>query len=137
MPLKCDICMKAIPKGSGYALTTTQVTSTPAYWKYAFTHQWSYVGESTKFLGVTIKPEEAIEGIVRQLCSSRTPWLVCDSCIELFEVDRESCATLAKRYTAEMPRGWKQKTGPGDNIAAFFAAKKAYQSVFKKWWQFW
>lgn len=36
MALKCDICLKTVPRGKGYALTTSQVVYNRTYWEYAF-----------------------------------------------------------------------------------------------------
>jgi len=130
MARKCDVCLKTIPRNRGYALTTTQVATTPAYWEYAFTHQWAYVGKQVKLLDVTIQAGETLENLVQMVASDYTPWLICDSCIKLFKVDRNQCLKLAKHFTAEMPNGWQQITGPGDLKETFSAAKKAYRSVF-------
>ena len=129
--LKCDICLEPVPTG-GYALTTTQVVTTSAYWEYAFTHQWAYIGRwtpSTQFLGKTIDINEVIQGTARQMSESPTPWLICDSCIQMFTVDKKYCANLADRFSREMPGGWKQITGPANFHEALAAASKAYQII--------
>ncbi len=129
MPLKCDICLNNVPKGKGYALTTTQVVNNPAYWEYAFTHQWAYMRKPVKMLGETIGPSEVLPGVVQQVSSSNTPWLVCETCIKLFNVDNEKCATLAARFSKEMPNGWKQNTGSASYGKALAVATEVLQSV--------
>jgi len=131
MAMKCDVCLKSVPKGRAYALTTTQVATTPTFWEYLFTHQWAYVGKPVEFLGTTIEPSETLAGLVQQVSSSQTPWLVCDTCIRLFNVDRNACKDRAKRFTAEMPNGWRQLTGPADFQRTLAAAKKSYRSLFQ------
>ena len=61
MGLMCDICLKPVPEGHGYALTTTEVSTTVAYWEYAFTHQWSYVSKMVD------SSEISSRGILREL----------------------------------------------------------------------
>ena len=131
MALKCDICLNTVPKGKGYALTTTQVVNNPAYWEYAFTHQWAYIRKPVKMLGETIEPSEVLPGVVQQVSSSHTPWLVCESCIKLFDVDNEECATLAARYSKEMPDGWKQNTGSANYSKALAVATEVLRSGSK------
>jgi hypothetical protein len=129
MSLKCDICLRRVRAGTGYALTTKQVVTNPTYWEYAFKHQWSYVGKSVDSLGVS--SQEVLRSLAQQMASSGTPWLVCDSCIELFKVDRERTHELATRFTAEMPTGWRQTTGTASPETALTAARKGFQLAFK------
>lgn len=132
MALKCDVCLKPVPKSRGYALTTTQVTTAPAYWEYAFTHQWAYVGKSVGSLGFTTQEVgDVLANLAQQISSSQTPWVVCDTCIRLFSVDLSTCLERAKRFSAQMPNGWQQLTGPADLQRTLAAAKKAYRSVFQ------
>ncbi len=131
--MQCDICLEPVPKGMGYALTTTQVVTEPGYWEYAFNHQWAYMGnwgKSQSIAGETIKTAEVLEQIVDQMSRNNTPWLVCDSCIEIFNVDKDLALAQAKRFTAEMPDGWEQITGSADYEQTLAVAQKAYSSVF-------
>ena len=84
-----------------------------------------------KMLGETIKPSEVLPGVVQQVSSSHTPWLVCETCIKLFDVDKEKCASLAVRYSREMPDGWKQNTGSANYSKALAVATEILQSGSK------
>ena len=76
----CDICSKETNIEDSYILTTEQVTLDMAYWEYAFTHQWSYMG--------SMDPEGRTLGeVVQNQARHDSGWSICSDCIELFDVD--------------------------------------------------
>jgi len=133
MALVCDICSQKVRAGTGYALTTKQVVTDPGYWEYAFQHQWAYIGKTHEFLGEKIDGAEALAGTVSNQAGNRTPWLVCDKCIEIFEVDRARARKLAKKFWSApnvMRTGWKQDTGDAPFGKSLEAAVEAWIKVF-------
>jgi hypothetical protein len=85
VPEECDVC--SLSKDFFTNLAPLQVLSTPAYWAYAFTHQWSYViswKDRIKVQGVTVKKSEVIESIVRQMGNTIGYWRICNRCMPMF-----------------------------------------------------
>ena len=124
---RCDVCDKEMNFEDGYILTTTQVTTSEAYWEFAFTHQWSYIH--------SFDPEgNTIAMLVRQQGGQRTGWLLCESCIRLFNVDRNA----AKEYTrsalnlADPGKYIPPGGGPANIQAVALAAAKAWKKLYGK-----
>lgn len=135
MALVCDICNQEVRAGTGYALTTKQVVTNPKYWEYAFGHQWAYLGEMHEFLGEKMEGVEALAGTVSTQASNRTPWLVCDKCIDIFQVDRTRAQELAKKLWSApnaTRTGWKQDTGDAPFDKSLEAAAEAWIKIFRK-----
>jgi len=65
----------------GFVLTTTEVAQNKEYWKYAFTHSWSYVHDM----------DPTGKGMLLQLAQRQatmdTGWLVCKDCAAKFQFD--------------------------------------------------
>ena len=135
MALVCDICNQEVRARTGYALTTEQVVTNPKYWEYAFRHQWAYLGEMHEFLGRKMEGVEALAGTVSTQASNRTPWLVCDDCIDIFRLDRTKAQELARKLwsTPDATRtGWKQDTGDAPFDQSLEAAARAWLTIFRK-----
>lgn len=82
--LKCDVCGAKTRRKDGYALTTTQVTTSSRYWSFIFK-------------GLPTSPESVMMRmkIPKEQASSQTPWLVCESCSGMFEFDRANAKECA------------------------------------------
>jgi hypothetical protein len=88
----CDVCNRVLSKGEGYCLSTRQVVMECRYWEHTFTHLWNYLG--------TIDPEgRTLPMIVAQQGNQDSAWLVCDSCIGLFQaVDRSRSRAICQQW---------------------------------------
>ena len=124
---RCDVCNKEMNFEDGYVLSTTQVTTSEAYWEFAFTHQWSYVH--------SMDPDgNTIAMLVRQQGGQKTGWLLCESCTRLFNVDRNA----AKEYTrsalslADPGKYIPPGGGPANIQAVALAAAKAWKKLYGK-----
>lgn len=88
----CDVCNRVVSKGEGHCLSTRQVVMESRYWEHTFTHSWNYLG--------SIDPEgRTLPMIVAQQGGQDSAWLVCNSCISLFQaVDRSSSRAICQEW---------------------------------------
>ncbi len=117
----CDVCNQQMEHADGFVLTTTEVTQNSAYWKHAFTHQWSYIHDQDPS-GKTI-----LMLLAQRQSSLDTGWLLCESCSKKFTFDREA----AKRRVAETIADPNRKYGAAQYSGLVLqAAMKAWNEVF-------
>ncbi len=95
----CDICSRKVLKPQGYLLTTTQVVATAAYWQFYFKQHKSRLAE----LGVSSFSEFCCNPLARASCGAMiarqsTAWMVCDRCIEMFDVNRDLAESNARQW---------------------------------------
>lgn len=122
---RCPITKEQIEKGFGYLLTTAQVVESKKYWDMIMTEP-----ETLSYSVSHFKNQESgtrMRSLIFEKYSSvEKPWMISDSCINLFEnIDRTSARELAKR--------WWESAGsfaPEDAGPALQALEPAtYQSV--------
>ena len=123
----CDVCLRKMQPGEGYVLTTRQVVTVPAYWRWLF---------ENGPVPVSAMPRETagkmLEQLIRQQCGQVTGWMTCERCITRFpHVDRNQ----AREYAAEFwrPEGEPKYSPPGggpvDPYHALGAAEEAWKAV--------
>ncbi len=118
--MNCDICSKAMKRGQGYILSTSQVVYDPGYWKRAF-----------KLLPNTAEQvERALPGFLRQMSSSESDWVVCEDCMAFLKADRSKAAKHFQDYAKTGKRPSLQDTGPADSGRAAFVASGAFEAMF-------
>jgi hypothetical protein len=89
----CDICNKELANLEGFLLTTEQVVTTPAYWQKTFS------GPMGGLLAAAAGSEQAFKAqIANQMASQRSPWMICERCIDLFSIDRQKAKDYAQRW---------------------------------------
>lgn len=80
----CDVCSRPTAAAEGFVLTTTEVASSPAYWKQQLVKYRPVLRELES-------DEERARYLAqrsRELADSPTGWLVCPACTHLFDFDR-------------------------------------------------
>ena len=82
--LTCDVCNSISLQDQGYALTTTQVTTSTRYWEYILSKVASPLEKN--MLLVTMPETQA---------KSPTAWFVCESCSSMFDFDRTESREFA------------------------------------------
>ena len=144
----CDICNGKVTSPDGYLLTTKEVVSTPKYWQ----HYYRYHKGEFKAMGVLSFEDFCHNPLMRASCvntvaGQRTPWMACENCISMFDVDREKTRVYARQW-------WQNKAfqppgnGPallseinmGDARLIFPMAgtgKPFAIEPTRKWWEFW
>lgn len=144
----CDICNGKVTSPDGYLLTTKEVISTPRYWR----HYYQYHKSQLVSMGVLSYEDFCRNPLLRAsfvnaVAGQRTPWMTCENCISMFEVDREKARAYAKQW-------WQKKTfqPPGTGPASLFeinmgdagmmfptagTGKPSAIEPTRKWWEFW
>jgi hypothetical protein len=109
-----DVCSRGVETGTAYILRTAEIVSAPRYWEQNF--------KTLQELGQEVTGGTVLQ-LVNQLSAMSSPWIVCDRCIELFEVDR---ATARERASTYWSKGKTPAGGAGDPGAARKAALTAF-----------
>ena len=109
---RCPITKEPIDKGFGYLLTTAQVISSSKYWDMIMTEP-----ETLSYTVSHFKSEvngTHIRSLIFEKYSSiEKPWMVSDSCINLFEeVDKEKAKEDAKRWWDDDGQFIPENSGP-------------------------
>lgn len=109
IPTVCDICSRGVNPSDCYALTTREVTTNYKYWLYM-------LETNTTF------DDELLAMAVQQQAMQQSGWLVCESCSDMFDFDKN----LARDYARRMvdPPG----SGPVDVQDAAVAAAAAWKA---------
>ncbi len=100
---RCPITKEQIDKGYGYLLTTAQIVSSEKYWDMIMTEP-----ETLSYTMSHFKNEEngtRMRSLIFEKYSSiDKPWMVSDSCMNLFE-------TIDKGSARENAKQWWEKEG--------------------------
>ena len=95
---RCPITKEQIESGFGYLLTTSQVIASKKYWDMIMTEP-----ETLSYSVSHFKNQESgtrMRSLIFEKYSSvEKPWMISDSCINLFEnIDRGSARANAKKW---------------------------------------
>lgn len=94
---RCPITKESIEAGFGYLLTTSQIVSSKKYWDMIMTEP-----ETMSYTVSHFKNQESgthMRNLIFEKYSSvGKPWMVSDSCINLFEVDKANARAYAKKW---------------------------------------
>jgi hypothetical protein len=95
---RCPITKEQIESGFGYLLTTAQVIASKKYWDMIMTEP-----ETMSYSVSHFKNQESgtrMRSLIFEKYSSvEKPWMISDSCINLFEnIDRKQAKEMAKRW---------------------------------------
>jgi hypothetical protein len=95
---RCPITKEQIESGFGYLLTTAQVIASKKYWDMIMTEP-----ETLSYSVSHFKNQESgtkMRSLIFEKYSSvEKPWMISDSCINLFEnIDRKSARDNAKKW---------------------------------------
>ena len=95
----CDICGAALSSPSGYLLVTREVVGEPRYWQHY------YRQHAAEFALLGVRSYEAFKDnrdlramCTKTLAGQSTPWMVCESCIGMFGVDRQATHRYAEEW---------------------------------------
>lgn len=85
----CDICQSAIPKSSGFLLTTRQVVSAHSFWLDYYERHSSEFKEMNVNSYHEFTKNASLRGTsVWLMCGQQNPWLICETCIDIFDVNK-------------------------------------------------
>lgn len=94
---RCPITKESIEEGYGYMLTTSQVVASKKYWDMVMTEP-----ETMSYTVSHFKNQESgtqMRSLIFEKHSSvDKAWMVSDSCINLFEVDKANARANARKW---------------------------------------
>lgn len=109
---RCPITKEQIENGFGYLLTTAQVIASRKYWDMIMTEP-----ETLSYSVSHFKNQESgtqMRSLIFEKYSSvEKPWMISDSCINLFEhIDRKSARDQAQKWWETKGSYQPDNTGP-------------------------
>lgn len=119
---RCPITKESIEEGYGYMLTTSQVIASKKYWDMVMTEP-----ETMSYTVSHFKNQESgtqMRNLIFEKHSSvDKAWMVSDSCINLFEVDKANARAYAKK--------WWESNGSFSPVEAGTALEKLDATSYK------
>src|SRR5260370_11033308 len=96
----CDVCNRRVNSPDGYLLTTEQVVRTPNYWRHYYeTHKTELLQQGIADFEAFRRHPIAID-CAKAMASQATNWLVCDTCLPLFNINSAGARQLAIQWGA-------------------------------------
>jgi len=108
---KCPITKEPIEEGFGFMLTTAQIVASKKFWDMVMTEPetMSYTvshfknqSSGTQMRNMIFEKHSGVE----------KPWMISDSCINLFDVDKQSARENAKKWWANEGNFNPDNSGP-------------------------
>jgi hypothetical protein len=122
---RCPITKEPIESGFGYLLTTSQVVASRKYWDMVMTEPETMSYTVSHFKNHT-SGTQMRNMIFEKYSSVAKPWMISDSCINLFEnVDKKMAKEEAKKWWTNEGKYLPQNSGP----AAEALDAGAYQNL--------
>ncbi len=124
---KCPITKEPIEEGFGYLLSTSQVVSSKKYWDMIMTEPET-ISYSLSHFKKEASGTQMRSLIFEKYSSINKPWIVSDSCISLFEVDRQEAREAAKKWWESEGGYQPEQTGTAADLmdAKDFESAKRY-----------
>ena len=94
----CDISKEPVEEGYGYLLTTVQVVSSRKYWDNIMTEPDTMSYTISHFTKNDKMATQMRHMIFEKYSSIEKPWMVSDSYIHLFDIDRSRAKENAKKW---------------------------------------
>ena len=94
---RCPITKESIEKGFGYLLTTSQVVASKKYWDMVMTEPETMSYTVSHFSNQP-NGTQMRSLIFEKYSSVEKPWIISDSCINLFDVDKGEAKQRAKQW---------------------------------------
>ena len=123
----CRITKEPLEKGYGYLLTTSQIVSSKKYWDLVMTEPETLSYTVSHFKNQT-SGTQMRSMIFEKYASIDKPWIISDSVINYFEVDKLTAKENAKKWWELEGNYQPSNTGTaGSNLdAATFQSWKNY-----------
>jgi hypothetical protein len=118
---RCPITKEQIESGFGYLLTTAQVVASKKYWDMVMTEPET-ISYSVSHFKNQHSGTQMRSLIFEKYSQIEKPWMISDSCINLFDnIDRRSAREMAKKWWETAGSFTPDNSGPAaaalDNIA--------------------
>ena len=123
----CNITKEPIEKGYGYLLTTAQVVTSKKYWDMIMTEPETMSYTVSHFKNQS-SGTQMRSMIFEKYSSVAKPWIVSDSIISFFDVDKNEARTMAKKWWETEGNFAPEQTGPASETleATLFKNSKEY-----------
>ena len=122
---KCPITKEQIDTGFGYLLTTSDVVASKKYWDMIMTEPETLSYSVSHFKNLS-SGTQMRNMIFEKYSGIETPWMISDSCINLFEnIDKQTARENAKKWWAAEGKFNPENTGS--------AVQKLEANVFQNW----
>jgi hypothetical protein len=108
---KCPITKEQIEEGYGFMLTTAQVVASKKYWDMVMTEPETMSYTVSHFKNQS-SGTQMRHMIFEKYSSVEKPWMISDSCINLFDVDKGSARENAKKWWANEGNYNPENSGP-------------------------
>lgn len=90
---RCDVCNCPLNASDGYLLTTREIVTNSDYWYICFRVSIEIKGH----------PYSAVKSmasrILTRTASNDTPWMLCDTCVDMFPIDRNAARKKARKWS--------------------------------------
>lgn len=121
---RCPITKEPIERGFGYLLTTSEVVTSKKYWDMVMTEPETMSYTISHFNNQP-NGTQMRNLIFEKFSSIEKPWMISDSCINLFDIDKKAARERAKMWWSEEGNFVPEEAGPAlDRLAP-----SAYQQV--------
>jgi hypothetical protein len=120
----CNITREPLESGFGYLLTTAQVISSKKYWDLVMTEPETLSYTISHFNNQP-SGTQMRNMIFEKYASVAKPWMISDSVISYFEVDKGEARTNAKKWWESEGNFVPEQAGP--------AAQKLDEPTFNSW----
>jgi hypothetical protein len=87
----CDCCLSPMTEPEGYLLRTYEVIQSPLYWEFTFKNN----GFGIDQVGL----EKRID-YFKQIASYQIPWVICDECITMFDINIRKSKTYMDTWVS-------------------------------------
>jgi len=108
---RCPITREPIETGYGYLLTTAQVITSKKYWDLVMTEPET-LSYTVSHFNNQVNGTHMRSLIFEKYSSVEKPWMVSDSCIGLFDVDKALARERAKKWWESNGSFAPVETGP-------------------------
>lgn len=107
----CNITKEPLEKGYGYLLTTAQVVSSKKYWDLVMTEPETMSYTVSHFKNQS-SGTQMRSMIFEKYATIAKPWIVSDSVINYFEVDKNAAREGARKWWESEGNYTPEQTGP-------------------------
>ncbi len=108
---RCPITKEPIEKGFGYLLTTSQIVASEKYWDLVMTEPET-MSYTVSHFNNQPNGTQMRSLIFEKYSSIDKPWMISDSCINLFDVDKNEARQKAKQWWENEGNFAPDNTGP-------------------------
>ncbi len=120
----CNITKEPIEKGYGYLLTTAQIVTSKKYWDMVMTEPETMSYTVSHFKNQS-SGTQMRSMIFEKYSNVAKPWIVSDSIIGYFDVDKNEARSLAKKWWETDGSFVPDHTGPAADVLDTTAFKSS------------